>query len=229
MSSSGHPLPTVVSAIEWQRSLDELTIQEKALTRQRDALSAQRRRLPMVRVESDYRFKGTGGESTLLELFDARRQLIVYHFMFQPEWDEGCPGCSWLVDSMTHPAHLHARDTSLILISRAEVGQLHQYQERMGWDLPWFSSAGSDFNVDMGATVDGSDHHGVSVFLRDGDSVFRTYYSGARGIEHLGSHWTYLDLTPFGRQETWEDSPEGWPQSEPYTWFRHDDYPIRTI
>lgn len=225
MSEVEHPMPEVVSAEEWQRSLDEFAVQEKIVTRQRDALNAQRRRLPMVRVDSAYRFKGSEGELSLLELFDGRRQLIVYHFMFQPDWDEGCAGCSWLVDAMTHPAHLHARDTSIVLVSRAEADKLHHYRERMGWGLPWFSSFGTEFNSDMGATVDGSDHHGISVFLRDDDEVFRTYYSGARGVEHLGSHWTYLDLTPFGRQETWEDSPDGWPQSEPYSWFRHDDYP----
>jgi predicted dithiol-disulfide oxidoreductase (DUF899 family) len=225
MSENGQAMPTIVSADEWRRALDEFTVQEKAITRQLDTLNAQRRRLPMEQVDSDYRFTGSDGEATLLDLFDGRRQLIVYHFMFHPEWDEGCPGCSWLADAMTHPAHLHARDTSIVMVSRAELDKLHAYRTRMGLDLPWVSSSGSDFNTDMGAIVDGGDHHGVSVFLRNGGDVFRTYYSGARGVEHLGSHWTYLDLTPFGRQETWEDSPNGWPQAEPYAWFRHDDYP----
>lgn len=128
---------------------------------------------------------------------------------------------------MSHPAHLNARDTSLAIVSRAPLDKLHRYRDRMGWSLPWYSSSGTDFNDDMGVTVDGEEWHGVSVFLRDHDDLHRTYFTGDRGVEHLGSHWTYLDLTPLGRQETWENSPPGWPQSEPYTWQRrHDDYPI---
>jgi predicted dithiol-disulfide oxidoreductase (DUF899 family) len=217
--------PEVVSADEWQRSLSDLTTKEKAHMRQGDTLSAERRRLPMVRVERDYTFQGEQGEVSLLELFDGRPQLIVYHFMFGPELDEGCPGCSWVVDGMTHPAHLHARDVSIVLISRARLDTLMRYRKRMDWSLPWYSSFDSAFNVDMGATIDGEENHGLSVFMRDGDDIYRTYYTGNRGIEHLGSHWTYLDLTPFGRQENWEDSPEGWPQTEPYSWtLRHDSY-----
>lgn len=154
-----------------------------------------------------------------------RRQLIVYHFMFAPNWEEGCDGCSWVVDAMSHPAHLHARDTSLVLISRAPLEKLERYKVRMGWDLPWYSSFGGDFNFDFGASTNQGERHGASVLLREGDNVYRTYFTGARGVEYLGSHWTYLDLTPYGRQETWEDSPEGWPQTEPYAWNRrHDDY-----
>ena len=116
-------------------------------------------------------------------------------------------------------------NTSLVLVSRAPLDKLQSYRERMGWDQPWYSSFDSEFNVDMGATVGGEEHHGLSVFLRDGDDVYRTYYTGARGVEHLGSHWTYLDLTPFGRQEDWEDSPPGRPQTETFTWLRrHDAY-----
>ena len=218
-------LPDVVSLEEWQRALGELTTREKALTRQNDALSAERRRLPMVRIERSYLFDGRDGQASLLELFGGRRQLIVYHFMFAPDSDEGCAGCSWVVDAMSHPAHLNARDTSLALVSRAPLEKLESYRERMGWDLPWYSSFGTDFNADMGVTVDGEEWHGRSVFLRDGDNSYRTYFTGARGVEHLGSHWTYLDLTPFGRQETWEDSPEGWLQTEAYAWQRrHDSY-----
>ncbi len=218
-------LPDVVSAEDWRQALDELTAKEKAHTRQGDALSAERRKLPMVKVEDDYVFDGIHGKVTLLDLFGDRSQLIVYHFMFAPDWDEGCPGCSWLVDAMSHPAHLNARDTSLVLVSRARLDRLQDYSERMGWDQTWYSSFDSDFNVDMGATVDGEEHHGLSVFLRDGDDIYRTYHAGARGVEHLGSHWTYLDLTPLGRQEDWEDSPPDRPQSEAYTWWRrHDDY-----
>jgi predicted dithiol-disulfide oxidoreductase (DUF899 family) len=205
--------------------MSEQREKEKAHMRRGDALSAERRRLPMVRVDSGYRFRCEEGEKTLLELFEERAQLIVYHFMFGPDSEEGCSGCSWVTDAMSHPAHLAARGTSFVLVSRAPLDRLLNYRERMGWHLPWVSSAGSEFNQDMGATIDDEEHHGVSVFFRDGDEIFRTYYTGQRGVEHLGSHWTYLDLTPFGRQELWEDSPDGWPQTEPYDWQkRHDSY-----
>ncbi len=126
---------------------------------------------------------------------------------------------------MSHPAHLHARDVSFVLVSLAELGKLQGYRQRMGWNLPWYSSMGTTFNADMGATVDGEENHMVSVFLRDGDDVYRTYFTEARGVEHLGSHLTYLDLTPYGRQEAWEDSPAGWPQDPADAWHRrHDDY-----
>ena len=210
------PLPEIVPPARWQAALDELLVKEKEHTRLGDALSARRRRLPMVKIDKEYVFETGSGKLSLLDLFEGRRQLIVYHFMFGPDRDEGCDGCSWLVDAMSHPAHLHARDTSLVLISRAPLEKLERYKARMGWDLPWHSSFGSDFNFDFGATTDEGEEHGASVFLRDGQEVYRTYYTGARGVEHLGSHWTYLDLAPFGRQETWEDSPEGWPQTAPY-------------
>jgi predicted dithiol-disulfide oxidoreductase (DUF899 family) len=218
-------MPIVVSHDVWKRELDELRVQEKALTRQTDLVNGQRRRLPMVKIDHDYRFQGADGSQSLLDLFEGRRQLITYHFMFGPSWDAGCPGCSWVVDAMSHPSHLNARDTSLVLVSRAPVHMLHDYRLRMGWELPWVSSLETRFNEDMGVTVDDEEHHGVSVFLRDGDTIFRTYFTGARGVEHLGSHWTYLDLTPFGRQEGWEKSPPGWPQRASYVETRrHDEY-----
>lgn len=226
-------LPEIVSMDEWLSALEQQVDREKAFTRARDELNARRRRLPMVRIEKEYSFVGPTGKVNLIDLFDGRRQLIVYHFMFAPEWQAGCDGCSWVVDAMTHPAHLNARDTSIVLISRAPLDKLQRYQERMEWQHPkWYSSHGSDFNRDMGATVSyphdparTTERHGVSVFLRDGDSIYRTYFNGARGVEYLGSLWTYLDLTPYGRQELWEDSPAGWPQTEPYIWNRrHDEY-----
>ncbi|MGQ4878599.1 DUF899 domain-containing protein [Billgrantia sp. LNSP4103-1] len=227
------PLPPIVSEAEWRTALAEQIEREKAHTRERDRLSAARRRLPMVEVRADYGFEGPQGQAGLLDLFEGRRQLIVYHFMFGPDWEAGCDGCSWVVDAMTHPAHLNARDTTLVLVSRAPREKLVSYQARMGWQHPtWYSSLGSDFNQDMGVTsccdapgTDRGERHGISVFLRDGDRVFRTYFSGRRGVEYLGSLWTYLDLTPFGRQESWEDSPPGWPQTPPYEWNRrHDEY-----
>jgi predicted dithiol-disulfide oxidoreductase (DUF899 family) len=229
MTEGQRNLPQVVSRHEWQAAREELLVKEKEATRARDALAAERRRLPMVRIEKEYVFEGPEGKASLLDLFDRRRQLIVYHFMFAPGvegWPEaGCPGCSLFVDNIGHLAHLHARNTSLVLVSRAPLANIEPYKERMGWSVPWFSSHGSDFNVDFGVTTDEGETFGLSVFLRDGDSVFRTYYTDGRGVEALGSNWTFLDLTPLGRQEDWEDSPEGWPQSPPYEWWRrHDEY-----
>ncbi|WP_386082733.1 DUF899 domain-containing protein [Vreelandella sp. F11] len=225
MATTKQPLPSIVSSEEWELALDQLLIKEKALTRARDALSAERRKLPMVKVDKNYEFHGDEGPISLLELFAGRRQLIVYHFMYAPEWKAGCDGCSWVADAMTHPAHLHARDTSLVMVSRAPLEKIQQYKTRMGWTIPWYSSFESDFNYDFGVTTAEGERHGASVFLRDGDDIYRTYFTGARGVEYLGSFWTYLDLTPYGRQETWEDSQEGWPQTKPYEWNRrHDEY-----
>jgi len=222
-------LPQVVSQDEWLAGRKELLTREKELTRQRDALAAERRRLPMVRIEKEYVFEGPDGKAGLLDLFEGRRQLIVYHFMFAPGvhgWPSaGCGGCSMFVDQVGHLAHLDARDTPFALVSRAPLTKIEPFKKRMGWTIPWFSSAGSDFNVDFGVTTDEGETFGLSVFLRDGDRVFRTYFTSGRGVEALGSVWTFLDLTPLGRQEDWEDSPEGYPQSPPYEWWRlHDEY-----
>src|SRR5206468_12201513 len=189
----------------------------------RDALAAKRRRLPMVEVDKDYVFEGRDGKASLLDLFEGRRQLLLYHFMFGPNQDAGCDGCSIYVDQIGHLAHLHARDTSFALVSRAPLANIEPYRKRMGWTVPWYSSSGSDFNVDFGVTTDEGETFGLSVFLRDGDSVFRTYFTAARGVEALGRNWTFLDLTPLGRQEDWEDSPDDRPQSPRYQWWRRHD------
>ncbi len=224
-SASGRPLPRIVSRDEWQRASDELVVEEKALTRRLDALAAQRRRLPMVAVEKRYEFDGPAGRVTLLDMFEGRSQLILYHFMFHPDWDEGCDGCSWVVDGLAHPAHLHARDASIALVSRAPLKKLLAYRDRIDWDLPWFSSHGSEFNHDFRATVGDSEHHTLSVFLRDGEKVYHTYQTFDRGVEALGAAFSLIDLLPYGRQETWQDSPPGWPQGAPYVWWRrHDSY-----
>ncbi|MEO0441540.1 MAG: DUF899 domain-containing protein [Pseudomonadota bacterium] len=217
-------LPEIVTPAEWQAQIDTLRIKEKELTRAHDALNAMRRQLPMVKIEKEYAFRGESGTLSLLDLFEGRKQLIVYHFMFGPDADVGCPGCSWVTDAMSHPAHLNARDTSLVLVSRAPLEKLLGYRKRMGWDLPWVSSFGSDFNYDFNATNDEGENHVASVFLRDGDNIYRTYYTDQRGVEHLGSHWTWLDLTPYGRQEPWEETPEGWPKGEMFWDRRHDEY-----
>jgi predicted dithiol-disulfide oxidoreductase (DUF899 family) len=218
-------LPPVVSPPEWEEARQRLLAKEKEQTRARDALAAERRRLPMVRFDRDYVFEGPDGEASLPDIFDGRSQLIVYHFMFEPGapgWpDAGCDGCSMVVDNIGHLAHLHARDTTLALVSRAPLEKIERYRERMGWTVPWYSLAGNDFNDDCGV----GDGFGLSVFLREGDEVFRTYFTSGRGVEALGSNWTFLDLTPLGRQEDWEDSPPGYPQSPRYQWWRrHDEY-----
>ncbi|HYI94423.1 MAG TPA: DUF899 domain-containing protein [Bryobacteraceae bacterium] len=249
--------PKIVSREEWLSARKELLAKEKELTRRRDALNAERRRLPMVAIEKQYVFSGPDGQMSLLDLFDNCRQLIVYHFMFEPgpappgksgePWDEGCSGCSFVTDNIGHLAHLRARDTSLVLVSRAPITKIAPFKARMGWTVPWYSSFGSDFNYDFHVTQDeaiapieynyrdkqtlresGHNYHlqgeqpGLSVFLRDGDKIFHTYSMYARGLDQLDGTYIYLDLTPFGRQEKWEDSPGGWPQT-PTDWLRHHD------
>jgi len=227
MAESSRNYPDIVSVDKWRDALDELLLREKELTRARDSVNAQRRKMPVYKIDKNYVFENDKRSVTLLDLFEGRRQLIVYHFMFGPEWEAGCDGCSWVRDAMTHPAHINARDTTLVMVSRTSYEKLSDYQTRMGWrsPIPWYSSLGSDFNYDFGATTDDGEEHGVSVFIRNGEDIYQSYYSGARGVEYLGTQWSYLDLTPFGRQETWENSPEGWPQDTPYSWCRrHDEY-----
>jgi predicted dithiol-disulfide oxidoreductase (DUF899 family) len=225
--------PPVVSEAEWQAAHEQLLAKEKDATHARDALAAERRRQPMTRIDKEYVFEGPNGPASLGDLFDGRRQLIVYHFMFGPNQDVGCDGCSMFVDQVGHLAHLHARDTSFALVSRAPLAKIEPYKKRMGWTIPWYSSFDSDFNVDLGLSPEtpqpneyqDGESFGLSVFFRDGDEVFRTYFTTVRGVEALGSVWTFLDLTPLGRQEDWEDSPEGWPRGPRYEWWRrHDEY-----
>jgi predicted dithiol-disulfide oxidoreductase (DUF899 family) len=226
-------LPQVVSETERQAAQEAVRAEEKEATRARDALAAKRRRLPMVRIDKDYVFDGPDGKASLLDTFEGRRQLLLYHFMFGPNQDAGCDGCSMFVDQIGHLAHLHARDTSFALVSRAPITKIEAYRKRMGWTIPWYSSIDSDFNVDFGVgpetpqqgVYQDGESFGVSVFLRDGEDIYRTYFTTARGVEALGSVWTFLDLTPLGRQEQWEDSPAGYPQTKPYEWWRrHDEY-----
>jgi predicted dithiol-disulfide oxidoreductase (DUF899 family) len=233
MTKDKLPLPKIVSQAEWQAAREKLLAKEKGLTLALDALAAERRRLPMVKIENAYRFEGPDGAVSLLDLFQGRRQLLLYHFMFGPTQEAGCPGCSWFVDQIGHLAHLNARDVSLALVARAPFPKIEAYRRRMGWSIPWVSSFGTDFSYDFerGPKEPQPKEHqdgemfGLSAFLRDGADVFRTYFTTQRGVEHLGSVWTLLDLTPYGRQEIWEDSPKGWPQSAPYQWWRrHDEY-----
>ena len=233
--------PEVASREQWTAARKELLAKEKELTKRRDALSAERRRLPMVKIDKEYTFDGPDGKVRLVDLFGGRRQLIVYHFMFDPKWDDGCPGCTGFVADLGDLSLLQERDTNMVLISRAPLAKLEDYKARKGWDLPWYSSFGSDFNYDYHATLDESvapieynyrskkeleergehyfasgEAHGLSVFFRIGEEVFHTYSAYARGVEGLTTTYSLLDVTPYGRQEDWEDSPEGWPQKPTY-------------
>lgn len=219
-------LPDTVSREDWHAARDELLTEEKALMRARDALAAKRRRLPMTPVRSDYRFVGPDGEVDLLGLFAGRRQLIVYRFFYAPDvenWPDGaCSGCSLFADTVVHPAHLAARDTTLVFVSAAPQERITAYKARMGWtDLPFFTLVGEDFSRDFGV----EEMFGLIVFVRDGDRVFQSYFVNGRGIEEIGPVWSFLDLTPLGRQEDWQEVPAGRPQGPPYEWWRlHDNY-----
>jgi predicted dithiol-disulfide oxidoreductase (DUF899 family) len=216
-------LPSVVTAEEWAAASAGLRAAEKEAMRARDALAARRRRMPMVEFgpyasEDTGTFEGADGPAGLLDLFEGRQQLIVYQFMGEPRW---CEGCCLFTDQISRLEHLHARDTTFAVVSLAPYAEIAQLRERMEWRVPFYSSAGNDFAADCG-TAQG---FGLSVFLRDGDRVFRTYFTTGRGVEQLGSVWSFLDLTPLGRQEEWEDTPEGRPQTAPYQWWRlHDEY-----
>jgi predicted dithiol-disulfide oxidoreductase (DUF899 family) len=216
--------PPIVSPPEWEAARQRLLVKEKELTRARDALAADRRRMPWVPVEKEYEFSGPEGPASLPDLFEGRRQLIVYRAFFEPGvsgWpDHACRGCSLVADQVAHVAHLNARDTTLAFVSRAPQPDIERVKARMGWTMPWYSMT-DGFDADFGV----AEWHGTNVFLRDGDRVFRTYFTDARGDEVMGSTWSYLDITPLGRQEEWEDSPAGYPQTRPYEWWNwHDEY-----
>jgi len=216
--------PPVVSPQEWEVARQRLLVKEKAHTHARDALAAERRRMPWMAVRGDYVFEGPQGRASLLDLFEGRRQLIVYRAFFEPGvfgWPEhACRGCSMVADQVAHVAHLHARDTTLVFVSRAPQADIARLKSRMGWEIPWFTLT-DGFDADFGV----DEWHGTNVFYRDGDRVWRTYFVNARGDEQMGGTWNYLDITPLGRQETWEDSPEGYPQTPPYNWWNwHDTY-----
>jgi predicted dithiol-disulfide oxidoreductase (DUF899 family) len=216
--------PPIVSSEEWEAARQQLLVKEKELTRARDAMAAARRRMPWLAVNKKYEFDGPKGKVSLLDLFDGRPQLIVYRAFFEPGvfgWPEhACRGCSMLADQVAHLSHLNARDTTLVFASRAPQTDIARLKARMDWEMPWYTITDgfdADFNVD--------EWHGHNVFFRDGDSVFRTYFVNSRGDEAMGTTWSHLDLTPLGRQEEWEDSPGGYPQTPPYKWWNwHDEY-----
>jgi len=218
-------LPKVTSREEWLAARKRLLAKEKEETHRRDALRAERRALPMVEVEKDYTFEGPEGEVSLLDMFEGRRQLIVQHFMFDPEWDDGCPSCTYAAEDLGDLSHLHGLNTSFAVVSRAPIQKIEDYRQRKGWTFPWYSSFGSDFNYDFHATVDEEiapvyvnyrtadeleaagipsgkgENPGYSVFLREGGTIYHTYSTYARGVELLVSSTQFIDLTPLGRQE----------------------------
>ena len=233
--------PPIVSREEWREGRLALLTKEKELTKQRDRINAERRRLPMVKLDKEYLFETPTGKRSLHDLFDGRQQLMVYHFMFGPDWDKGCPGCTSFVDALGDLSDLAERSTTFLLASRAPLEKLEAYKASKGWTVPWVSSLGSAFNYDFHVTLDeaiatleynykdkaqlvaerGSDdlageRPGLSVFFRIGDDVFHTYSVYARGFENTTDSYGLLDLTPYGRQEDFEDSPSGWPQKPTY-------------
>jgi len=216
--------PPIVSPQDWEAARQKLLVKEKALTRARDALAAERRWMPWVAVQKEYAFDGPKGKASLLDLFDGRRQLIVYRAFYEPGvagWPEhACVGCSFLADQVADVSHLNARDTTLAFASRAPQANIARLKERFGWKMPWYTITDS-FDADFGV----GEWHGTNAFIRDGAEIFRTYFLNNRGDEQMGNTWNYLDITALGRQEEWEDSPEGYPQTRPYKWWRlHDDY-----
>ncbi len=216
--------PPIVSPQDWEATRQRLLVKEKDLTRARDAMAAERRRMPWTAVEKNYTFEGPNVKASLLDLFEGRRQLILYRAFLEPGvfgWpDHACRGCSMGADQVAPVMHLNARDTTLAFASRAPQADIARVKARMGWQMPWYTITDS-FDTDFGV----DEWHGTNVFFRDGDRVYRTYFVHDRGDEQMGSTWNYLDITPLGRQELWEDSPEGYPQTEPYKWWNwHDNY-----
>jgi predicted dithiol-disulfide oxidoreductase (DUF899 family) len=232
-------LPRIATRDEWLAARRGLLAKEKEMTRQRDALNVERRNLPMVEIEKDYVFDGPSGHVGLADLFEGRKQLVIYHFMFDPSWDEGCPSCTAGIKEASpgFMEHLHIRDTTFALASRAPLEKLEMWKAKQGWHfIPWYSSFGTDFNYDFGVTIDesvrppeynyrtkaeyeamGSDFFdadqpfempGRSCFLQVDGRVFHTYSQYARGLESTGGSYYFLDLTALGRQEDWEE-PKG--------------------
>ncbi|GIL38161.1 DUF899 domain-containing protein [Roseiterribacter gracilis] len=216
--------PPIVSPQEWAAAHKALLVKEKAALRARDALHAERRRMPWQAIDKDYVFDGPAGKVRLLDLFEGRQQLIVYRAFFEPGvhgWpDHACIGCSLGADQVGHLAHLNARNTTLAYASRAPQADIARLKTRMGWTMPWYTITDS-FDADFGV----DEWHGHNAFIRDGEKIYRTYLINSRGDEAMGTVWSYLDMTALGRQEAWENSPAGYPQERPYKWWNwHDSY-----
>jgi predicted dithiol-disulfide oxidoreductase (DUF899 family) len=222
-------VPAIVSAEDWRAAREQLLEREKEVMRLRDALAAERRRMPWMAVDKEYVFEGPNGRVALDGLFGGRRQLIVYRAFYAPDVttgasgasypDRACVGCSMVADQVAHPAHLNARDTTLAFVSRAPQHDIARLKQHHGWEhIPWFTIT-DDFDKDF----DVDEWHGTNAFIRHDGRIFRTYFVDARGDEQMCNTWNYLDITALGRQEQWEDSPEGYPQTPPYEWWNYHD------
>jgi predicted dithiol-disulfide oxidoreductase (DUF899 family) len=212
--------PDIVNREQWLVAHKGLIAKEKAMTRAHDALAAERRRQPWFLVDKNYAFEGTAGKTDLEGLFEGRKQLIVYHHMLKPQDPAPCPGCCMFTDNVGNMIHLNQRDTTLAFVARAPIDEIEAFKARMGWHLPFYST-GQEFNSDFGVDTG----FGLNVFFRHEGRIYRTYFTTDRGVEMLGTIWSFLDLTPMGRQENWEISPEGTPQGPPFMWWRrHDEY-----
>jgi predicted dithiol-disulfide oxidoreductase (DUF899 family) len=209
--------PEIVSQTDWDAARERLLVKEKAATHMLDVLAAERRRLPVVRVDRDYAFESPAGGVALADLFEGRRQLIVYHFMGRSPDSEPCGGCASLTDNVPNLVHLNARDTTYVVVSRHKVSEQQALRRRFGWDVHFYSH--DTFNQDMGC----GGAFGLSALVRAGDEVYRSYFTTARGVDRLRMDFSLLDLTPYGRQEAWEDSPQGWPQDPTMSWLRRND------
>ena len=219
----------VVSGTEWRRARAAMTAREKKHMRAGDALAAARRRMPWMKIEKRYAFEGPQGRVSLLDLFEGRTQLILYHYMFGPKvngWPEkGCVGCSFVADQISHLDHIHARDITFAMVSAVPLADIQRLRERWGWKRwPWYSTT-ADFNCDLDVSDESGNSFGLNVFYRDGAGVYRTHFVARRGLEAFGTAWSFYDVTPLGRQETWQDVPAGTPQGAPYVWWRrHSEY-----
>jgi len=219
----------IVSSAEWRRARERMTDREKAHMQAGDALAAARRRMPWMRMDKDYPFEGAQGRMSLLDLFEGRTQLILYHFMFGPKvegWPEkGCVGCSFFTDQVSHLDHIHARDITFAMVSLAPLADIQRLRERYGWKRwPWYSGT-AQFNRDLDVSDESGNSFGLNVFYRDEEDVFRTHFVTRRGVEAFGTAWSFYDVTPLGRQEDWEEAPAGTPQGAPYEWWRrHGEY-----
>lgn len=217
--------PAIVSREDWSKAHRAMLVKEKAQMKMRDALVAERRRMPWLAVDQEYAFAGPEGRVSLLNLFEGRRQLIVYRAFFEPEvhgWpDHACVGCSMVADQVSNLAHVNARDVTVAYVSRATQADIARQKTRMGWEhIPWYTLL-DDFDADFGV----DQWHGHNAFIHDGDEIYRTYFINGRGDEAMGTLWSYLDMAALGRQEQWEDSPRSYPQTEPYKWQNwHDTY-----
>ncbi|WP_435220496.1 DUF899 domain-containing protein [Streptomyces sp. Tue6028] len=216
-----HALPPVVDTATWERRLEELRAREKAATRELDAIAAERRRLPMVEMP-DYTLEGEDGAVRLADVFDGRRQLIVYNHMWSAGQEWQCPGCAGFTSQYTRLEFLDNYDARFVVVTQGPIDEALAYKQRVGNRMTWYSTANSSFGADVGAPPEGG--FAVNVFLRDGDTVYRTWHTDGRGTEQLSHTFPLIDLLPYGRQEEWQDSPEGWPQSPTYSrWVTSKD------